>query len=96
MGSVGQGVWMMGMMGKVKEDFLDTSRETFYLIMSVTIFSRYSELMKSLLAPEFRYLVNITQYTPNEKFSGPPRNVPTKLVQDLFGKLCVKFFFIHS
>ncbi|XP_050731594.1 thiopurine S-methyltransferase-like isoform X3 [Eriocheir sinensis] len=46
---------------------------------------RYADLIKGLLAPEFCYLVNIIQYTPKGTFRGPPRNVPTKLVQELFG-----------
>ncbi|XP_037795468.1 thiopurine S-methyltransferase-like [Penaeus monodon] len=46
---------------------------------------RYAELMKSILSSDFRYLVNLTQYTPTENFNGPPRNVPTALVQKLFG-----------
>lgn len=49
---------------------------------------RYSEIIKALLVPDFRYLINITQYTPNEKFSGPPRNIPTELVEKLFGDVC--------
>lgn len=62
---------------------------------SKLFFFRYAALIKGLLAPEFRYLLNITQYTPNEIFSGPPRNIPTKLVQELFGKL-ILFLFIFA
>ncbi|KAG0706994.1 Thiopurine S-methyltransferase [Chionoecetes opilio] len=49
---------------------------------------RYAELMRDLLAADFRYLMTITQYTPNELFSGPPRNIPTELVEKLFGDMC--------
>merc|ERR1739838_910259 len=46
---------------------------------------KYSTLMKSLLAPEFRYLVAVMHYTPHEGFSGPPRNVPNEVVEELYG-----------
>ncbi|XP_042876924.1 thiopurine S-methyltransferase-like [Penaeus japonicus] len=49
---------------------------------------RYSQFMKAVLAPDFRYLVNLMQYRPNEEFSGPPRNVPNELVLQLFGDVC--------
>ncbi|KAK8737722.1 hypothetical protein OTU49_004208 [Cherax quadricarinatus] len=48
----------------------------------------YAEIMKSMLASDFRYLLSITQYTPNELFSGPPSNVPTEVVEQLFGDVC--------
>ncbi|XP_068225242.1 probable thiopurine S-methyltransferase [Palaemon carinicauda] len=48
----------------------------------------YAKLMKSILAPDFRYLANIVQYTPNEKFSGPPRNIPMETLQKLYGDVC--------
>ncbi|XP_045608334.1 thiopurine S-methyltransferase [Procambarus clarkii] len=48
----------------------------------------YAQIIKSLLAPDFRYLLNVTQYTPNERFSGPPGNVPTELVEQLYGDTC--------
>ncbi|XP_042229343.1 probable thiopurine S-methyltransferase isoform X2 [Homarus americanus] len=48
----------------------------------------YVQIMKSLLAPDFRYLLNVTQYTPDEFFSGPPRNVPRELIEQFFGDMC--------
>ncbi|XP_066959611.1 probable thiopurine S-methyltransferase [Macrobrachium rosenbergii] len=48
----------------------------------------YAKLMKSVLAPDFRYLASIVQYTPTEKFSGPPRTIPTELLQELYGDVC--------
>lgn len=50
---------------------------------------RYSQFIKSVLASDFRYLVNLVQYKANELFSGPPRNIPNELVLQLFGKLGV-------
>ncbi|KAG7164885.1 putative Thiopurine S-methyltransferase (TPMT)-containing protein [Homarus americanus] len=47
----------------------------------------YVQIMKSLLAPDFRYLLNVTQYTPDEFFSGPPRNVPRELIEQFFVKI---------
>ncbi|XP_071529319.1 thiopurine S-methyltransferase-like [Panulirus ornatus] len=48
----------------------------------------YVSILKSLLASDFRYLLSVTQYTPNENFSGPPRNIPTELIEELFGEIC--------
>ncbi|ROT77365.1 thiopurine S-methyltransferase [Penaeus vannamei] len=49
---------------------------------------KYSQFIKSVLAPDFRYLVNLVQYKANELFSGPPRNIPNELVLQLFGDVC--------
>ncbi|XP_063872736.1 thiopurine S-methyltransferase-like isoform X3 [Scylla paramamosain] len=49
---------------------------------------RYAKVIKALLAPDFHYMINATQYTPHEGFSGPPRNIPTALVEKLFGDVC--------
>ena len=48
--------------------------------------------MKAVLNDDFRYLLSTFHYTPNEEFSGPPRNVPVKLVESLFGKFYSSFF----
>ncbi|XP_068225240.1 thiopurine S-methyltransferase-like [Palaemon carinicauda] len=49
---------------------------------------RYANFIKSVLAPDFRYLLSVVQYTPTPEFSGPPRNIPTELLQKLFGNVC--------
>ncbi|XP_045110615.1 probable thiopurine S-methyltransferase isoform X2 [Portunus trituberculatus] len=49
---------------------------------------KYAQMIKALLAPDFRYMISATQYTPNEGFSGPPRNIPTALLEKLFGDVC--------
>jgi len=41
--------------------------------------------MKSLLGQDFRYLLAVMHYTPHEGFSGPPRNVPNEVVEQLYG-----------
>lgn len=56
-----------------------------FLSINSSIF-RYAEVIKALLAPDFHYMISATQYTPHEGFSGPPRNVPTALVEKLFGE----------
>lgn len=49
---------------------------------------RYAKVIKALLAPDFHYMISAVQYTPHEGFSGPPRNIPTALVEKLFGDVC--------
>ncbi|KAK4308155.1 hypothetical protein Pmani_020123 [Petrolisthes manimaculis] len=49
---------------------------------------KYAALMKSLLTPDFKYLLSTLVYTPTESFNGPPRNVPTELVEELYGDVC--------
>ncbi|XP_045110632.1 thiopurine S-methyltransferase-like isoform X2 [Portunus trituberculatus] len=49
---------------------------------------KYAKVIKALLAPDFRYLISTTQYTPLEVYSGPPRNIPTALVEKLFSDVC--------
>lgn len=49
---------------------------------------KYAALLKSLLTPDFRYLLAVMTYIPTESFTGPPRNVPPALVEELFGDVC--------
>ncbi|XP_064080953.1 thiopurine S-methyltransferase-like isoform X2 [Macrobrachium nipponense] len=49
---------------------------------------RYARLIRSVLAPDFRYLLSVVQYEPTPEFSGPPRNIPTNLLRELFGDVC--------
>lgn len=48
---------------------------------------KYANFMKKVLLPRFRYLLATFDYTPNEKFSGPPCSVPVSQVHKLFGDM---------
>lgn len=44
----------------------------------------YAAMMKTLVEPDFRYLLDVLHY--NDWYcSGPPRNVPPELIEDLYG-----------
>lgn len=49
---------------------------------------KYAALLKSLLTPDFRYLLATIVYPPDERITGPPRCVPPALVEELFGDVC--------
>lgn len=68
----------------------------FYMLLVILIFIyflffRYAALIKNLFAPEFRYLLEIFWFTPNENYNRTPRLVPSELVKELFGKLLPNF-----
>ena len=52
---------------------------------------KYVALMKAVLAPKFRIVLNGYEYD-NSKFPGPPRHVDRRVVQELYGMLEKAFF----
>jgi len=50
----------------------------------VAIF-RYAEFLKQLFAEKFFYLIDTMDYDQS-KYLGPPRSVPVKEIEQLFGK----------
>ena len=49
-------------------------------------YPRYALIIRRLLRPHFRYLLNNFQYRPIDKFQGPPYAVPNYMVHQLFGQ----------
>lgn len=55
-------------------------------------YSRYAELMENIFKEDFSYLLTTVAYDQS-KFSGPPRSVPEKEIERLFGN---NSFFDHE
>ncbi|KAF2359131.1 TPMT family [Trinorchestia longiramus] len=51
--------------------------------------TEYATIIKRLLRPHFRYLLNNYFYRPAEKFQGPPYTVPNYIVHELFGQIAI-------
>ncbi|XP_018011636.1 thiopurine S-methyltransferase [Hyalella azteca] len=51
--------------------------------------AEYAAIIRRLLRPHFRYLLNNFLYRPPEKFEGPPYTVPNYTVHELFGQIAI-------